>query len=168
MLDYYCYVYFNDKWEPYYVGKGFKRRATYRNDSVPVPASDHIQYFYFAEAWQAFECEIELIALWQRKQDGGLLVNQTLGGLGTRGLVCTPESRTKRSASRKALPHLASIILKCNEATRTPISLTHVTTQEQRDFISVHEAARQLDLNPSHISAMRSGRRKTHGGWRLT
>ena len=86
MLDYYCYVYFNDKWEPYYVGKGTKKRHQ-ASHSIPVPDLEHTQFFYFDSDWKACECEIELIALWGRKLDGGILDNITCGGRGQLG--CT-------------------------------------------------------------------------------
>jgi len=165
MFNYYCYVYYDANWIAYYVGKGCKRRADYRNDEIIVPTAEYIQRFYFPAEWLAYECEAELVSFWGRQIDGGTLINQTLGGAGARGFKCTPEQSLKRSKIRKALPQLSSIIEKCNEATRTPITLVHIETGIQRSFISVQEAARQLNLNASHVSGVRHGKRKSHKGW---
>ena len=168
MREYYCYVYYDKNWQAYYVGKGSKRRADYRNDLITVPDNNHIQRFYFASEWEAFECEVELIALWRRSIDGGTLVNQTFGGAGCRGAIRSSEVIAKASKARKALPNLKEIIEKCNQATRTPITLINISTKAVHTFISVQEAARQLGLNPPHISAMRYGKRKSHKGWRVS
>lgn len=165
MLDYYCYVYYNSDWIAYYVGKGSNRRADYRNDDIIVPPSDYIQRFFFATEWQAYECEAELVSFWGRQLDGGSLINQTFGGAGARGFRCSPEQSLKRSKIRKSLPQLPAIIEKCNQATRTPITLIHIETGIQKSFISVQEAARELNLNASHVSGVRHGKRKSHKGW---
>ena len=47
MREYYCYVYYDENWQAYYVGKGSKRRADYRNDLIPIPPADKIQRFTF-------------------------------------------------------------------------------------------------------------------------
>ena len=89
-----CYIYFDETWSPYYVGKGNKRRAT--NDkahTVPVPS--FIQYFYFTKEWEAFECEVELISFYGRLQDGGVLMNRCVGGPGTPGFIMPEETKQK-------------------------------------------------------------------------
>ena len=86
MREYYCYVYYDEHWQPYYVGKGCLERHR-ASRKISVPDLKHTQFFYFENEWQAIECEIELIALWGRKYDGGILENITLGGLGQLG--CT-------------------------------------------------------------------------------
>ena len=168
MRKYYCYVYYDKNWQAYYVGKGSKRRADYRNDLIPIPTADKIQRFTFKYEWEAYECEVQLISIWGRQLDGGTLVNQTYGGAGIRGLVRSDEFKSNASVARKAHPNLHKIIEKCNEATRIPISLVNIITNEVASFPSVQEAARCLGLNPSHISALRHKKRKTHKGWRLT
>ena len=101
MLDYYCYVYYNDNWKPYYVGKGIKKRHQVAR-SIPVPDLEHTQFFYFDADWKACECEIELIALWKRKIDGGLLENITCGGRGMLG--CTGELSPKGFLGKSHTP----------------------------------------------------------------
>lgn len=92
MFDYYCYVYYDDDWVPYYVGKGTKKRHL-ASRSIKVPDLEHTQIFYFKTDWEACECEIELIALWKRKLDGGSLENITCGGKGMLG--CTGDLNPK-------------------------------------------------------------------------
>lgn len=165
MLDYYCYVYYDADWIAYYVGKGSKQRADYRNDDILVPTNEYIQKFYFNLEWEAYECEIELINFWGRQLDGGSLFNKALGGAGASGVLRTDAQKLKQSLARKSDPRLAQIIEKCTQATRTPITLVSVEGGIERTFISVQEASRQLGLNPSHVSSVRHGKRKSHKGW---
>lgn len=100
MLKFYCYVYYDENWQAYYVGKGVRNRRRVAR-KIKVPPNDRIQIFYFAEEWEAFECEISLIHFWGRKQDGGILDNLALGGPGCPGVIPNNETRAKRSASLK-------------------------------------------------------------------
>ena len=99
-MQYYCYVYYDDNWQATYVGKGKGGRMYSPQGHPEMPPKDRIQVFYFEEDWEACECEIELIAFWGRQCDGGCLLNQTLGGKGTRGLsrknMVFPDSRNKK------------------------------------------------------------------------
>ena len=155
MREYYCYAYYDEHWQPYYVGKGSKRRAFKRQDKIPKPVSnDFIQIFYFDFEWQADECEIHLISFWQRKLDGGTLLNICLGGPGAPG----------RPMSNK---HYEKIMSSCSK----PISLTNIETNEVREFKSTSEAGRQLNIPLSSLRSLRLLSRpasKTCHKWRLT
>ena len=153
MLDYYCYVYYDENWIAYYVGKGSKYRKTHRRPSIDVPPQDHIQVFEFDTDWEAYECERELICFWGRQIDNGSLMNLALGGLGTPGV---PNRHNCLLASEAAL-----------EVNRVPITLIHIETNEVRSFSGVRVAARELELNPGCISQVRIGNRQTHKGWRV-
>ena len=98
--NYYCYVYYNEDWVPYYVGKGCRNRKRVKR-SIEVPANEYIQLFHFDEEWLAYECEVELINFWGRKQDGGVLGNVSLGGPGCPGVTPSDETKQKRSDSLK-------------------------------------------------------------------
>ena len=107
---YSVYIYFDDDWSPYYVGKGggdIKRarnkqaHETNQRTPVPVPPLDRIQVFYFNEEFLAFECEVQLISFWGRSCDAGCLINQCVGGPGTPGYKHTPDTIAKMSATHK-------------------------------------------------------------------
>ena len=154
MNDYYCYVYYDENWCPYYVGKGcLYRKSDRRKRTIPVADTEHTQVFSFNEEWKAFECERELIAFWGRQIDGGTLMNAALGGPGTPGVV-NPEAIWK--ATRAAL-----------KANRIPITLINIETNEIRTFSGVRVAARELGLNSGCISQVRIGNRQTHKGWKV-
>ena len=104
MNDYYCYVYYDENWVAYYVGKGSGNRVYTPKDHPELPSEDRMQMFYFTEEWQAYECEIELISHWQRKCDGGVLLNKTLGGPGLRGCYPGPKTRAKMASAAKKRP----------------------------------------------------------------
>lgn len=87
---FYVYVYYDTNWQAYYVGKGQGRRR-FQARSIPVADSNHQQVFYFEHEWQAWECEIELIAFWGRQCDGGILKNKSTGGEKSSAGVNTPK-----------------------------------------------------------------------------
>ena len=97
MNKYICYVYYNESWEPYYVGKGSERGRIFTGHDVPIPGAKMTQVFYFETDWQAIECEQELINFWGRECDGGCLMNKTLGGYGLRGFNHSEETKRKMS-----------------------------------------------------------------------
>ena len=102
---YSIYIYYDPNWLPYYVGKGgalFHRRATNKQaHNVPVPNREYIQAFDFDSQLEAFECEIDLIHFFGRRCDGGLLMNQALGGPGKPGVKCSPETIAKMRRAHK-------------------------------------------------------------------
>ena len=165
MNDYFCYVYYDENWNAYYVGKGSRRREREAH-SVPMP--HHIQIFSFDKEWLAYECEIELIKFWGRQLDGGVLMNVAFGGPGCPGVVPNEETRKRLSDARKALPQSKEIVEKMLQVRRRPISLTHTVTGEVRVFNSGREASDELHISQAGISHLRTGTRKTMYQWRLT
>jgi hypothetical protein len=100
MRDYYCYVYYDENWVAYYVGKGCRNRKRVTRQ-LQIPPNERIQTFHFTNEWEAYECEIDLIHFWGRKQDGGSLENVALGGPGAPGVIPSEETRAKRSKALK-------------------------------------------------------------------
>jgi len=98
-MKYYCYVYYDENWQAYYVGKGVGRRMYTPHGHPELPSKERIQRFDFEQEWQAWECEIELIAFWGRQCDGGCLLNKSIGGPGVSGVKRSDETRAKISAA---------------------------------------------------------------------
>lgn len=100
-MQYYCYVYYDENWQAYYVGKGQDRRRLQRHN-VQIADDEHTQLFYFDKEWEAWECEIELISFYGRQLDGGTLQNVSTGGAsGTAGYKHPPETLKKLSSGLK-------------------------------------------------------------------
>lgn len=99
---YYVYVYYDEDHIPYYVGKGQKYRVKTQRKGIIVPPDDRICTRYFQEEEQAFALERMLIAFWGRRdyESNGLLLNQTLGGPGSFGVIQSAETRRKKSLSK--------------------------------------------------------------------
>ena len=145
-MQFYCYVYCDENWQAYYVGKGQDRRRQQRHNVV-IPDESQIQTFYFDHEWQAWECEIELIAFWKRKVDGGVLQNVSTGGAGgTSGYKHSPEALEKIAASSKKLWQ--------DPAYRKRLSGIHSQrrhTEETKEKMS-ESAKRAWAENPGRIS----------------
>ena len=154
-----CYVYYNEDWGPYYVGKGYRKYRVRESHTVSIPDNSRIQIFEFDELWQAEECEIELIGFWKRTVDGGCLLNQTLGGPGCRGRKDSPETLTKKSKWQKG-------VSKSNERLtapkRKPLTVRNIASGESITFISQREAEKKLGIHRANLTA--TGRSK---GWEL-
>ena len=154
MSNYYCYIYYDQDWNAYYVGKGsFYRKSDRRKRTIPVADAQHTQVFEFIYEWEAFECERELISFWGRQVDGGSLMNISLGGPGTPGV---PNAHNALVASQVAAT-----------VNRVPITLVNIETNETRTFSGVRVAARELGLNSGCLSQVRIGNRQTHKGWKV-
>ena len=174
-MKYICYVYYDEDWKPYYVGKGAEFGRIYTGHGVRIPGKEYTQVFYFANEWEACECECELIAFWGRKCDGGCLQNQTLGGSGGRrglphteatkrkiakkvkGHMTTKETRQKLSALAKAhgTEHMTAL-------KRKAITVRCISTGEIRAFKSQREMERELNISRRNL--IRAGKTK---GWAL-
>jgi hypothetical protein len=112
MNNYIVYYYLRENFSsPYYVGYGrpkrINRRHSRRNGAEILPPKERrwiVKSGLSKE--EAIELEIKHIALWKREYDGGVLLNQTLGGegkpagqktIGFTGRKHTKESRDKMS-----------------------------------------------------------------------
>ena len=137
--NYYVYAYINEHdGNPYYIGKGKKRRMYNKHKTVDVPSdlSKIIIIQDNLEEQQAFDLEVQLIAHYGRQdKKTGILLNKTNGGDGISGYVCseqvrlqrklsrarqvfTPEQIAKAAASRIGLKRSASAIAKTAEKNR--------------------------------------------------
>lgn len=74
---------------------------------------------------------------------------------------------TKIHAKFRDNCHLTRASHISRERTSKSTTLLHIATGEIFTFASQHEACKQLNLSPSRISLMRSGRAKTHKGYKL-
>ncbi len=96
---FYVYSYLRENGTPYYIGKGSGNRAFIkRRRGVKPPADTNrikILYEYEVES-EAFQKEIELIAQYGLKVNGGLLLNQTTGGEGVSRKLRPEEIEARR------------------------------------------------------------------------
>ena len=108
MTDFYVYIHRKAATgEIFYVGKGKDLRYLDRSNRNTWWENTVSKYGFNVEfvetclqEWYALELEIELIALYGRKDLGlGPLVNLTDGGEGTSGHACSEEHRAKLSAA---------------------------------------------------------------------
>ena len=166
MKEYYTYIYYDTDWVAYYVGKGRHNRLAFKQ-SLTVPPKERIHVFHFDEEWEAYECEIDLIKFWGRKQDGGTLDNVALGGPGAPGVKPNDETRARLSAARHKLPNANDIISKMRQACIKPIKLIHTKTYQELSFESGEAACEALDIHRSCLSGLRHGKRNTCKGWKL-
>ena len=99
----YVYGWFEDG-VPYYIGKGVGQRAYSLNHSTKRPESkeDIIILSEGLSDERACEIETELIALFGREKDGGILRNKRgKGSNGLAGKSQTEEHKRKRSLAQK-------------------------------------------------------------------
>ncbi len=86
-MKYYTYAYLREDGTPYYIGKGYGRRAEekhYRGIGNITPPTERILYLkYFTEEADAFAHEKYMIYVLGRKDNNtGILRNLTEGGVG--------------------------------------------------------------------------------------
>ena len=153
MNKYICYVYYNEDWEPYYVGKGAEFTRIYTSHGVRIPGKERTQVFHFANEWEAFECERELIAFWGRECDGGCLQNKSIGG-GNGPIGC------KFEFSADVIEQLRERCAINSKAKRKSITVRCISTGEIRSFESHRQMSRELDIDRTCL--MRYGKTK---GW---
>ena len=111
--------------------------------------------FYFANEWQAFECERELIAFWGRECDGGCLQNKSIGG-GNGPIGC------KLEFDAGTLERLRKLCASHSEAKRKPIAVRCINSGEIRAFKSQREMEQELSISRRNL--FRTGKTK---GWEL-
>ena len=99
-MVFYVYVFLReDRYTPYYVGKGKDYRCTERTGRLIKPPRDKSRIVKIKENLteeDAFELERTLIKFWGRKDLGtGVLLNRTDGGEGPAGKVLSEETKNK-------------------------------------------------------------------------
>jgi len=162
MNKYLCYIFFDENWSAYYVGKGSCERRIRQRHNVIIPPAEQIQVFYFANEWEAFECERELIAFWGRECDGGCLQNKSIGGgngpIGCK-LIFTEKHKRKigdfRRGKKQSNEHMTAL-------KRRSITLRNVITNEVRTFASHREAQREVGIHRTNLKE-----RGVSKGWEL-
>ncbi len=93
-MDFYTYAYLREDGTPYYIGKGRGNRINSKTHSVGLPTKDRRIFLKQNMSEEdAFRHEIYMIYILQN------LRNQTLGGEGVSGRVCTQETRDMISKS---------------------------------------------------------------------
>jgi len=104
MNNFYVYQYLREDCTPYYIGKGKGNRAYVNNRTIKKPTDTQrikIVKDQLSEK-SAFDLEIELIALYGRKDNNtGILRNLTDGGEGVAGRIDTAETIQKRVTKNK-------------------------------------------------------------------
>jgi hypothetical protein len=102
---FYTYAYLRIDRTPYYIGKGKGNRISNRKKRDIKPPKDKSRIIFLKQNLteeEAFKNEIYMIAVFGRKDLGtGILHNRTNGGEGASGVIHTPETRAKISASSK-------------------------------------------------------------------
>lgn len=98
------YVYRDSRKIPYYVGCGGRYRPFSPHSRCCEVPSDkrQVRITYFKDKDKALELERLLIAKWGRRSDGGLLLNQSVGGRGNEGCARTghrPSEQTRKKMS---------------------------------------------------------------------
>ena len=144
MNKYICYIYYDESWEPYYVGKGSEFNRIYTTHGVPKAGKNKTQVFYFNNEWEAFECERDLIAFWGRECDGGCLKNKSIGG-GNGPIGC------KLQLSPTRVEELKRQALKNAKAKSKTITVRHIETGKIRTFKSHREMNRELNIDRSNL-----------------
>jgi len=162
MNKYLCYIFFDENWSAYYVGKGSEKRRIRQRHDVIIPPAERVQVFYFANEWEAFECERELIAFWGRECDGGCLQNKSIGGgIGPIGckLVFTEDHKRKIGDAHRGKHQSNEHMIAMKRKTLT---LRNLITNEVRTFASHREAQREVGIHRTNLKE-----RGVSKGWAL-
>ena len=144
MRIYYTYAWLRKDKTPYYIGKGQGNRAYWRHKkAVQPPSRDRILILKKGlTEEEAFKHERYMIALYERKENGGLLRNLTDGGEGRSGSTHTLTAEVKQ--------HLALTSPK-----RIGIVLRNVHTGRLQSWTSISKCAKDLGVSKSQVAKLR-------------
>jgi len=97
---YYVYLWVREDRTPYYVGKGKEYRAyvkhTWGKRWISPPPKDRIVIVkYFDNEEESYLFEEELISVYKRKSEGGILINRSIGGKNRASLIRSKEEKEK-------------------------------------------------------------------------
>ena len=170
-MEYYVYTYFYEDGTAYYVGKGRNSRA-YKRHEVPVPSCSFIQKFYFHTEVEAWDTEIQLIALYGRQQDGGTLMNRSTGGKhGGSGVTHTEAQRKQKSKIAKQLIEERGHPQQGRRGSRSHNSLPYMITTptgNTLNILGITQYCRENDLSPSAMVRVSKGKATHHKGYKCS
>jgi len=158
-MKYYTYIYYYEDGTAYYVGKGVGNRCLERRrHSVPIPEKQFIQKFHFDTEVEAWDTEIQLIALYGRQQDGGSLMNLSTGGqFATTGVVFSEDTIARRATACKE--HF-----KHNEHPRARPYRVIKPDGTTVDIVGIRKYCRENNLSHPAMCAVARGKADQHKG----
>jgi hypothetical protein len=140
-----CCVYFyvREDGTPYYVGIGTKKRPfekhahrSHNKDFKPKNEQQILIIHQDITREEAKSLEIEYIAKYKRKCDGGILINLTIGGDGRNGDKLSEETKRKMSEARKGRKNSPESSLKMVQTRKTNGS--YIPSEETRKKMSAN------------------------------
>jgi len=161
MNDCYVYFYVRKDGSPYYIGIGKKNRAfakhahkNHNKDFKPKCNDQIIIVHQDLSREEAKKLEIEYIAKFKRKCDGGILINLTIGGDGRNGDKASEETKRKMSEAHKGKIIKPESVIKMVETRKANGSF--VPTEETRQKMSEigKENAKYGSKNPAARSIL--------------
>lgn len=164
MTQFYTYLWLRDNGTPYYVGKGFGKRAYSNSGRFTKRPVDRARIL--VQLWESEEKSLEMekwyIALFGRKDLGyGVLHNLTDGGEGISGLTHTMESKAKMSSAKKGKP--------LSEAHRARLSNAHKGRKFSEATLQIMaEVGKLRNVDHLHTPESIEKRSKTHRGFKHT
>ena len=166
---FFCYIYYTAEGVAYYVGKGNRTRVFMRH-AIPVPQNKElIQCFEFQTEQEAWETEIDLIAHFGRKCDGGTLLNLSTGGKGgTQGVTWSDERRadcsraTKERLKVSGHPQQGKTGANCHNSKMYLVKFPSGSLLEVKGLT---DFCRKHNLTPSAMVAVSKGKRSHHKGY---
>lgn len=171
---FYVYMFLDEHDNPYYVGKGCRYRVNHddkRKKEIPTPKdkSKIVKVKEELSEAAAFALEVELIAKYKRKCDGGILLNKCLGGPGAKGFKHKP-GRPSAFKGRKHTPEAKAKMAEARKGTSNRATVTYVLTDKDGNHTVVTNLAqfcRDHDLNRKALTNVLCGRAKTHKGYTI-
>ena len=145
---FYVYSYLREDGTPYYIGKGTAQRVHAKHimggaDITPDKSRRKILVDSLTED-EALELEEFLISEYGRKVDGGILINNKMGGVKNAGQVFSQETKELWSRQRTGKKHSAETRRKMSESQRG-----------QKRSPEAREKMRQAALGRKHSAADR-------------
>ena len=151
---YYTYAYLREDKTPYYIGKGVGNRMHSKTHSVSLPPKDRRIFLkQNLTEQEAFKHEVYMIAVIPN------LRNQTTGGEGSSGRICSDETRQKISQSNrgkvrtekqkenmKGKRNLSEEELQ-RRTSRLPSRKNVILSDETKEKISVSKKGRKMNLS---------------------